>query len=104
MRRFSPIPWHSTGRGVFCYRLADNLTTTEKIQLTRNIHSAYQLFEKQFPDLWAWISFSLEPYEHTLDWNTGTIVQDNWTFELLLEESAHMKFQQAWEDQVDEKA
>lgn len=102
MRRFSPITWYGQGRGVFVYRLADKLTTTEKIQLTRNMSSAYQLFQESFPDLYAWIAFSLEHYEHSLDWSLGSVVPDNWTFDLLLEESAHMKFQQAWEDILDD--
>ena len=100
MRRFSPITWYGQGRGIFVYRLADTLTTTEKIQLTRSASSAYQLFQESFPDLYTWIAFSLEPFEHTLDWSLGTIVQDNWTFDLLLEESAHVKFQQAWGEEL----
>ena len=96
MKKLDGFPYTSMGDGEYLYHLADQLTTKEKVLVARNNSSRLDLFETVFPDLLIWCSFSLEPHEWELDWHPGQVYKENWTFDLWLNESAHVQFQLAW--------
>lgn len=96
MRKLDIFPCTYMGGGDYVYVLADDLTKQEKLLVAISNSSRLQLFEQVFPDLWIWCRFSLDPHEWRVDWDVGHINKENWTFDLWLRESAHVKFQLAW--------
>lgn len=96
MRKLDDFPYTSMGNGDYLYHLGDQLSKQEKVLVGRSDSSRLTLFENTFPDLWVWCGFTLDDHEWELDWHTGHVNQENWTFDLWLLESAHLKFQQAW--------
>jgi len=96
MRKLSEFPYTSMVTGDYLVNLGDQLTKQEKVLVARSDSSRLTLFENTFPDLWVWCRFTLEPNEWELDWHTGRVNKENWTFDLWLSESDHLKFQSAW--------
>lgn len=82
---------------VWSFGLADNLTPTEKISLTRNWASALELFKQNFPDIYAWLRMVSDDDIWYVCWRLGSVRQENWVIELVIDvPQLATSFIQAW--------
>jgi hypothetical protein len=82
---------------VWAFGLADNLTPTEKIHLTRNGVSTLALFRYNFPDIYAWLRMMTDDDIWYVCWRLGSVRQENWVIELVIDVPQLAEcFIQAW--------